>query len=980
MSQLGHVLSPLLVGRDDLLELAVRRIAEVAAGQGQFLLVSGEAGIGKTRLLAAIRATAESRAFRVSQGDVVPEDRGVPAASFLDLARALQRRPEFGDLGRDILTAVRDVPGDGSPARRRVVHEVVDLIAGAVEMPTVVIFEDLHWADELSLEILAELARATRDRRLLLIGTFRSDELQPRSTLREWRSRLVTQRIAEEVRLDRLTLEETALVTTLIRGSGLPAPRDVVAAIYGRTDGVPLFIEELLGALGEAATDGRTIAEAEVPETVQDATLRRVTRLSPEAQEVARAGAVIGRRFVPEVLAGVMDLPVEALDEPIQELVDNDILDPRGVRDAYDFRHQLLRDALYGAIGARDRRRWHARAAEFGGQLEGAGDTHASVHFERAGMAAEAFRTALAAARSATRLGSHREAEELYRRAIRNMPADLPPGDAGAVHEGHGRELAAIDDNEAASAALLEARRLYAAGGQTVAAAAVLAPLIAVRHVLGDGVTVNEPLLRQGLAELERAPESEERRRARGRLLAALGYSLGLALRIPDGERSANEALALATEAGDEATRITALATLSQFLPFAGRIAEGFARGDEAVERARVGGFDDELARTWRVMGATASEVFDYDRAERNMRDGIEFSDRRELGNHLNYMRAHLGLVMWATGRWDEAMAFAEQAQADGRGGVTTQITARYVQGFVLLGRGRLAEAERRLTESLALADRMGEILRISFPMWGLAEAALLGGNPFLAVGLTEQARLTSASVGDVTLFLPCIVTGIRARLAIGEPGVAARWLDDVTAAARTIEVPAVHTAIEHAAGLVLLARGSLTRARQSLEAARDGWDRYHRVWEGTWARLDLAGCLQRMNRWAEAAAVLGEARATAETLGSEPMLERIDALSHHGRGRSADEPWHPLTVREYVVAQLIAAGRTNAELAGELSISPKTANAHVEHILAQLGAARRTEIAAWVAVVRRPGGTAPGSGPGTTSPAPGPARAVGTR
>ena len=147
-------------------------------------------------------------------------------------------------------------------------------------------------------------------------------------------------------------------MTTLILGTGLPAPRDVVDAVYARTDGVPLHVEELLSALGrDRLADSGAVRDAAVPETLEDATLTRIARLSAEAQAVARAGAVLGRSFVSTVLAGIMNLSVESLDDPIQELVDHDVLDPVRDHEQYDFRHQLLRDALYRSVPAGERRR-----------------------------------------------------------------------------------------------------------------------------------------------------------------------------------------------------------------------------------------------------------------------------------------------------------------------------------------------------------------------------------------------------------------------------------------------------------------------------------------------------------------------------------------------------------------------------------------------------------------------------------------------
>ncbi len=234
--------------------------------------------------------------------------------------------------------------------------ETVELILSSLPGPTMLSFEDLHWTDDISLEIIAELARRSRDTKLLITGDYRTEEVPRGTNLRAWRSRLITQRLAEEVRLAPLDAAETALVTTLLLDTGLPAPRDVAAAVYERTDGIPLHIEELLGALSaEARSDGTAIREANVPDTIEDAVIARIAQLSPEAQATARAGAVIGRCFVPDVLAGIMDVPPEAIEAPLQELVDQFVLDPPGLRGLYDFRHQLLRDALYGTIPASDR-------------------------------------------------------------------------------------------------------------------------------------------------------------------------------------------------------------------------------------------------------------------------------------------------------------------------------------------------------------------------------------------------------------------------------------------------------------------------------------------------------------------------------------------------------------------------------------------------------------------------------------------------
>ena len=278
-----------------------------------------------------------------------------------------------------------------------------------------------------------------------------------------------------------------------------------------------------------------------------------------------------------------------------------------------------------------------------------------------------------------------------------------------------------------------------------------------------------------------------------------------------------------------------------------------------------------------------------------------------------------------------------------------------YVKGYVALGRGDWAVARANLDESLSLGSAMGDILRVSLPLWGLAENALLEGDPARAVELTERARQESARVDDAALLSPFLVTGTRARLAVGDPAGAERWASDVGTIVGSRRIPGIQPAVHHARGLVLLSRGSVERARSDLEAARRGWDAVGRVWEGAWARTDLAMSLMRTRRYVDAAQLLADVRATANGLRSRPLAAKVEELARAIRGRHSEaESWHPLTAREFEVARLIATGLTNAEIAAELSVAPRTVSAHVEHVLAKLGAARRTEIASWVATAAR--------------------------
>jgi len=202
-------LSPVLFARDDLLALGRQRIEQLLQGSGALLFLSGEAGIGKTRLLDALVREAQSEGVQVTTAAVFPGDIELSGGLLLDLAHALTRStaPAWSTIGSAIsATLARGAaePGDAHRQRRLVVLEIVDRIAELADGgPTLLALEDLHWADDLTLQVLAQLARRVRDLPLLVIGTYRSDELYPRIPMREWRARLLGQRLAEEARLRR---------------------------------------------------------------------------------------------------------------------------------------------------------------------------------------------------------------------------------------------------------------------------------------------------------------------------------------------------------------------------------------------------------------------------------------------------------------------------------------------------------------------------------------------------------------------------------------------------------------------------------------------------------------------------------------------------------------------------------------------------------------------------------------------------------
>lgn len=945
--------SPILVGRDAALVAFERALAEAGVGRGGAILVAGEAGIGKSRVLGALRRQATANGFRAAVGRLEPQDQLVPLAAIRDFARATAAGSAL--LG-DLAPRSAGSNADALASRRILVHEAADRIEATIHGPNLFAFEDLHWADELSLEVIGELARRAVDRPLIVVATYRPEELPRGSIHREWRSRLLTQRLAVEIQLERLTADETAQMTSLILGTGMPAPTDVSEAVHARTNGIPLHIEELLAAIDDP-TSGRAIRDAAVPSTIEDAVVARLARCSDDAQSVARAGAVLGRSFAPDVVAGVMGRPLHELDGPFEELVGAGILLPfqRVDHGDYDFRHQLLRDAVYHSASPSDLRRLHARAAEFGSKLAGATDIHASVHYERAGLRAQAFAAARAAADAAAAVTSRFESFELYRRAIANLPEDMPPGEAGDVWAAYAGAGFSVDDVPAAEEATHQARRLYVEAGRPLEAATTLIDLGSLCRRDVRPRTERRQFLDAAEAELAAVPDSVDRI---GSLIYLRTMQAVLDLdvaNLEEARRRLGEARELSLRPEVDAVtaemyRLDIEHMLAWADVLAGRV-DQLQRMLDMSREARDANLEGTGVTNYRITGDIAARVMEYPTSSIGVTEGIRYADAVEQSYCRHVMSATTAIMAWAEGRWDDAVHTAELELVE-RGSRRGSIGSRAVLGFVALGRGDVERARTLLSASLAITRPSGEVDLVLPALWGEAETALVDGDPARALDHCWEAIELAEPTGERALLVPFVVTGVRAALLERRPELAQKWLDRITP--MLLAWPDLaRPALEHAAGLVKLASGSIVAARASLETAAAGWEARGRIWETTWARLDLAAALLRANRYGEAAPVLDAVIGVARRLGSLPLLRRAEELQRSSRAHaSGQEPWHPLTVREFEVARKIAEGLTNAAIAEELFVSPKTVSAHVEHILDKLGVARRAEVAAWVATI----------------------------
>jgi predicted ATPase len=424
-----------LLEREPFLDELGALVLETAAGTGRLVLIGGEAGIGKSVLVEALCAAC-GPAARVLAGacDAISPPR--PLGPLLDMAR------QTGG-------ALHHLLASGS-AREPIFTALLDDLAGASQ-PTVLVFEDVHWADEATLDLLRFLARRVGPLRALVVATYRDDEIGPRHPLRLLLGDLATSRSVRRLTLPPLSLEA---VRALASGSALDA-----AALHRQTAGNPFFVAEAL-----AAGDGG------IPATVRDAVLTRTARLSEPAHEALEAAAVLGFRAEATLLTDLLGPRAAALDECVS------VGFLRAELDAFSFRHELARQAVLDAIAPHRRANLHRLALETLRTTSNDADSLARLayHADLAGDREAVLEYAPAAAKRAVELKAHREATEQYARALRWI-GESEPAERAALLEGLGQQCYLTDHSAQAVAAWNEAIAIHRRAGNRLKEGEILA-------------------------------------------------------------------------------------------------------------------------------------------------------------------------------------------------------------------------------------------------------------------------------------------------------------------------------------------------------------------------------------------------------------------------------------------------------------------------------------------------------------------------
>jgi DNA-binding CsgD family transcriptional regulator len=985
---------PPLVGRAAELGRLTELLGDAEAGRPVVVLVSGDAGVGKTRLASELTGVAGRRGFTVLTGHCAELADTVPYLPLADALRSAATGPAVRDAvaARPVLS--RLLP-DGQPgesdsvelpgmAQQQLFGAVLGMLADlAAAAPVLLVLEDLHWADRSTRDLVTFLSRVLHRERIAVLLTYRTDDLHRRHPLRPVVAEL--QRLPSVTAIDLRPLSAVAMAEHLTALSGGLLTWPVLDQVISRAEGNAYYAEELLTASPAGLADGGgggLDGSAGLPAGLSDLLLARMERLSAAAQRVLRVAAVAGRHVDDELVMRASGLDAAEYEEAAREAVAARLLVADGDR-GLAFRHALLREAIYADLMPGERTRLHGLLAQLlsdESRLRRVAGSAAELAYHALAShdIPAAFAASVQAGAEAERLAAPAEAHRHYDLALSLWERVTDPEKLGGVERGDlalRSALAAADAGDISRAAH-QLRRLLdfidpAANPELTSRAnqrlAVFlldldedAAALAAAHAAVDVLPADPPSTRraQALATLAIA------------LLGNGEYGLSQA--------SAEEARAAGRAAGAPWAVADALVTLGSLAERSGRPKTAAAFYERALAQARK---SDMLGVELRAIFQVARlqlESGDLSAASATAHQGILLAGEAGLGmapygydlHYLHYL-AH-----YNEGDWEHAQEIAD--------GFALRVTS---------------EAEARLSAmALFIAVAQGSDTVDQRRAWLEPFMARDLFTQYIARGLLAEHAWWR---GELDTALAQSEATVQATLAWGTPNspqlirVSAVWLSalaDQAAAARAAGDSALAASAAQEAGRVIeLARagagtGGGARSRRGLGVDGRGWlaraeaefrraagENEPAAWQ---AVLDAFGPAFRYeaarSRWrlAEALVEAGDrdgaqeqwalAVAGADELGAVPLRRvlgdlgrraRLTAgsgvgsgLVRQGAGRG---PLDTLTSREVEVLRLLAAGHSNREIAAELFIAPKTASVHVSNILGKLGASSRTEAAA---------------------------------
>ena len=687
-----RVSSPILVGRDGDVAALVREIDASAAGAPRFVVVRGEAGIGKSRLVQEATDAARRQGALILVGECLDiGSAGLPylpiAAALRGLARAVAPDtledllgPARGDLAAIVPELAADGPAsqvaDPGPGtlpsglgQARLFERMLGLFDALSRAgPTVLVIEDVHWIDRATRDLLTFLSRNLTSERLAIIVTCRADDLPRGHAILAWLAeleRLESTVVLELGRLDRDAVEHQL---RLIGGGNLAS--GVADRIWRRSEGNPLFVEELFAA-----------GESEDPRSVIDVLLARVARLDPGAMALVEAAAVAGRPVDDRLLAEVLDVPETEIDDRLRVALDHRVLELDPVTGGFRFRHELLREVVEAGMLPGSRRRLHerfGRCLEARPELADTSPVGAAAdlahHFAEAGLVVDAYTHSIRAAGQSEAVHAYADAHRHLERALALEP-HLPHG-ADDADVGVGLRRRAADDADLGGdyARAMELTRsaleMVDPSADPVTAGLLYSRIGYLQWSLGDGATALEAH-HEAVRLVPAAPPTAER----ARVLAALGGALMGAGRWAELREVCEAAITCATAADAPAEEGRARNMLGSDLVALGAIDDGIAQLREACRLAERTGPADSLIVGYYNLALNLATADRLDEALVAARSGREAAPQMGLVRRFGQDLAALtGDILLRLGRVDAALDVLSEglALAPGASGPST--------------------------------------------------------------------------------------------------------------------------------------------------------------------------------------------------------------------------------------------------------------------------------------------------------------------
>jgi DNA-binding CsgD family transcriptional regulator len=911
----------IFVGRAREIDLLSTRLDDARGGRGQLVLVTGEPGIGKTRLAEELGRHAEAIGVPLGWGRASEDEGSPPYWIFRQLARST---------GRAMPGLLTGGAGDGGSAEARFeAFEALadDLRAAAEAQGLLLVLDDLQWADAASLALLVHLARGIGRSRLMIVATYRDTETTGRSALSSALPTLASEPSLSRIRLVGLTQAEVERQLSLVTGTSVP--RELAMLVSRRTGGNPFFVAELGRLAGSA---GRAL-----PEAVLDTVRARLARLSGPCRQLIATAAVLGSELEPATLAEVAERPVAHVLADLDEAaVAGMVTDTDGWR----FGHDLIRESARLDLPTAARLTAHARLAAC---LESRTDATARAseiahHWLESLPLGDPVRACAWAERAADQaLGqlAWERAAHMYRRA-RETCAQLTVSDQTRLLLRQGVAYLRGGDVQAGSAALTAAAEAAREAGDPAALGEVALAIEGLSDPWGSfrgGLLAGEALA--GL------PPGDIPLRAR---LLALQAGEAVVAGGVDSDRVSAEALAMAGRLDDGQVLRSALRSRQMARSGPDGVAERLGLGSRMLALGKADDDDDTMlwGLLWRF--DALAMLGRLDEAEAELGPMLALTERlqRPLARW-HYLRSKTAMDL-ARGRFDAATTAAQESLAlvegrvhDALPGVSV-IVLTVIAG--LTGRDEL------------VSEQMLEVFARDAPRFA---SALLSAH-WLRRGDRERARRDYTAIPASEIPAPALLS-VAATIveltaefgpsATAEHAAAAlRLYPDlfVTGGAGAILVSgSVRTFL----GIAAAAAGRPDDAVRELRLGIAADDQAGTPPFAALARFELAKVLASRRRPGdveEASALAACVAATAGQLGMAPLRDRADTLAASLRG---DMPG-PLTRREREVAAHVTQGLTNKQIAALMHISERTAESHVQHILGKLGLANRTNIATW--------------------------------